>query len=240
MRSISGWRARRVAVAVSLIALTLSWEAARGASGAVPRRQMQESIFYRVRTSQRAVALTFDDGPIPGHTERILDLLRAEGMHATFFVVGKRAFARPDLVRAITTGGNEIGNHTWSHQHLTWVLDDVQRDEIARGARELEQFGVHPIWFRPPYGLISRLGVKDVTAAGERTVLWSVSIDRALSRWGDRAVSELLSRVHPGDIILAHDARPGSFDALQRLLAGLKRKGLRCGTVSELVAGSRV
>jgi peptidoglycan/xylan/chitin deacetylase (PgdA/CDA1 family) len=199
---------------------------------------MSHAIFYRVDTRKREVAITFDDGPSPPYTTQILGMLHAAGAHATFFLVGRRALENPDLVRAITAGGNEIGNHTWSHLHLPALLDLQQNDQITRGADALARLGIHPTLFRPPYGLISALGVADVSRIGERTVLWSQALDHAFRVWGDRAAAEMLRRIHPGDIILCHDARPKQLGELRKLLDGLRAKGYGIVTVTELALGT--
>ena len=179
--------------------------------------------------------MTFDDGPFPTYTPAVLALLRDTGAHATFFLVGKRAQARPDIVRAILAGGNEVGNHTWSHARLTSLLNFEQIQEIHRGAAALKTFGLRPAWFRPPYGAISRLGVLDADAIGERTALWTFAVDKALRIWGRNAASEILARVRPGDIILCHDARPKQLNLFRRLIDGLEERGYGVVTLSQLV-----
>ena len=230
--------ASRVLVALAIIGVALPWQFARGAGNALPRRQMRHEIFYRIRTSQPMVALTFDDGP-NSYTPQILGFLRDAGAHATFFVVGHHALDHRDLVRAIIDGDNEVANHTWDHPHLTALLESEQKDEIVRGAGALAELGVHPVWFRPPYGLISSLGVRDALALGERTVLWSMALDHEYRVHGERADNYMLRNVRPGDIILAHDARPKTFGCLQRLLAGLRERGFAVLTVSELAAEAK-
>jgi len=200
---------------------------------------MHRDIFYRVHTARRMVALTFDDGPFPEFTPRVLAILRATGAHATFFVVGERAVAHPEIIRAIEAGGNELGNHTWSHARLTTLLNFEEIREIDRGAEALRRLGVHPVWFRPPYGAISHLGLLDVDAIGERTVEWVFAVDRALRVWGHNAASQLLAQIRPGDIILCHDARPKQLGLFRRLIDGLRERGFKVVTVSELVATER-
>ena len=199
---------------------------------------MHRAVFYRVQTQKRMVALTFDDGPFAGYTPAVLAILRDTGAHATFFVVGVRAMAHPDILRAIVAGGNEVANHTLSHARLTTLLNFEQIQEIHRGADALKKLGVTPVWFRPPYGTISHLGVVDAEAIGERTVLWSYALDHALHQWGRNAVSEMLARIQPGDIILCHDARPTQFRLFRRLIDGLEERGYQVVTVSQLVAAT--
>lgn len=231
---------RRVLIITAILAVVCSWQFARGAGGALPREQMNPSIFYRVRTSRPLVALTLDDGPKPIYTAEVLHFLQDAGVHATFFVLGHRALENPDLLAATIAAGNEIGNHTMTHLNLTTVLDREQNAEITGGADALARLGVHPVLFRPPYGQISAVGVSDAVAIGERTVLWSVSLDREVRIWGDQAAAEILRRIRPGDIILAHDTHPKTFDALKKLLAGLRGRGFSVVTVSELLANGSV
>jgi peptidoglycan/xylan/chitin deacetylase (PgdA/CDA1 family) len=235
-----GSQVRRAVLTLAVASVLSAFLFARGGSAAVTRPQIRPDIFFRVITAQRVVALTFDDGPFADYTPAVLQILRDGRAHATFFVVGARAAARPDLLRAIVGDGNEIGNHTWSHAHLTWMLDRDQNEEITRGADTLRRLGYEAPLFRPPYGLMSELGVRDAAAAGERTVLWTFSLDREARRHRGAAVAEILRRIRPGDIILAHDARPALYGALRDLLAGLEARGYRVVTVSQLLATGSV
>src|SRR2546427_12958967 len=121
-----------------------SWTFARGATRPVPRRDTQ-MVVYRVGTSERAIALTFDDGPFATYTPQVLDILAQEGAHATFFLVGQRASALPGIVARILREGDEIANHTWSHPHLTALLEPQISSEITAGAKAIEALGVHPV-----------------------------------------------------------------------------------------------
>jgi peptidoglycan-N-acetylglucosamine deacetylase len=229
---------RRVVIAMAVVAVAFPWQFARGSASPLPRRQMHHAIFYRVRTPAKIVALTFDDGPDPTYTPQVLDILRGTGARATFFVLGHHVLGHRDLVESIASQGSELANHTMNHPHLTWLLDREQVKEITNGAQALDAFGYHAAWFRPPYGLISHLGVADALVLGERTVLWSRALDHDYRVHGEAASTVMLQNVRPGDIILAHDARPNTFACLRRLLAGLRERGYRVVTVSELVAAS--
>jgi peptidoglycan-N-acetylglucosamine deacetylase len=228
---------RRAVIAMAVVAVALPWQYARGAD-ALPRRQLHHQIFYRVRTAQRLVALTFDDGPDILYTPQVLQILRNTGARATFFVLGHRVKEYRPLVDQIAAAGHELANHTMNHPHLTWLLGEQLKDEITQGAQALQDAGYHATWFRPPYGLISRLGVGDAAALGERTVLWSMALDHEYRVHHGGCVRAMLRKVKPGDIILAHDARPTTFDSLRKLLEGLRERGFRVVTVSELVAAS--
>src|SRR5437763_10715233 len=114
----------------------------------------RKGAVVRVDTHQRLVALTFDDGPDPRWTPRVLDLLREYHAHATFFEVGKNVVAHPDLVHAVLADGNEVGDHTWDHPDLDLMSPAQVDQEIERGADAIRQVGAPaPRYFRPPKGL---------------------------------------------------------------------------------------
>lgn len=179
--------------------------------------------------SQRRVALTFDDGPDPVHTPKLLDLLHAFRAHGTFFLVGQRASTAPEVVRRIVAEGHEIGNHTWSHRNL-WTCGPRQTArEIEKGHRILAEVARHsPAWFRPPWGMVN-LAVFGVTRRlGTPCILWSVQPEGLRPVPPDRLARHVLTRVHPGAIVDLHDA-PGVPGAPERLLAALPQilSGLR-------------
>jgi peptidoglycan-N-acetylglucosamine deacetylase len=179
------------------------------------------------------VYLTFDDGPDPRWTPRVLDLLETRQVHATFFAIGRAARQHPALLRRIAAGGHRIGNHTWSHRH-TWTLSSrAARQEVRDGAAAIADVtGVAPDCFRPPHGRLRRCTIDEAARGGQRIVLWSVSaVD-----WGPfgsaRRIAARLRRSRAGDVVLMHDGqrrinRPSeTLAALPGVLDALARQGL--------------
>jgi peptidoglycan/xylan/chitin deacetylase (PgdA/CDA1 family) len=185
-------------------------------------------------TVARAVALTFDDGPSPTYTPRILATLERLNVRATFFVVGYLADQYPGLVRREAEAGMAIGNHTYNHPEVP-QFDRLPRrlitDEVALGNASLMRTGVRPMLFRPPGGSSSPAVVQVAKALGQRTVLWSV--DPGDWRPGVRArqiVRQVLSSVRAGSIVILHDGggdRTATVAALPSIVKGIRRKGLR-------------
>jgi peptidoglycan/xylan/chitin deacetylase (PgdA/CDA1 family) len=184
------------------------------------------------------VYLTFDDGPDPNWTPRILDVLAAAQLRATFFVVGTQARRAPELLRRAVAEGHELGNHTLSHRHPWYVSAAVACQEVRDGANAIADIaGVAPHWFRPPHGRLRRCMQEEVERIGERTVLWT----RSAIDWGylGRAhrIARRLDRVAAADIVLMHDGartsnRPDQLlPVLPGFLAGLATKGLRVGSL---------
>ncbi len=176
-----------------------------------------------------AVALTFDDGPYPSTTPALLAALG--GARATFFLWGEHAAAHPDLVRAIAAAGHAIGNHTWTHPRLT-TLDAASRDREVRRTQDLlaALTGVRPVLFRPPYGDTGPDVASLVAAQGLTEVLWSVDT----RDWAGASTGEIVtaaSAVEPGGVVLLHEGRPATVEAVPRLLADLAARGLRPGPV---------
>jgi peptidoglycan/xylan/chitin deacetylase (PgdA/CDA1 family) len=185
----------------------------------------------------RYVALTFDDGP-SAYTPRVLRLLRRARARATFFVVGSRAAARPDLVRAESLLG-AVGNHTWTHPRLVSL---TRRDLIRQLLRTQAAIvratgGVRPLLFRPPYGVGTPAETAAVHALRLVDVRWSLdSLDSRPGATAGTVAHEVVAGLRPGAIVLLHDVHPRTVAALPRILRAVRRRGLTPVTIPELVA----
>lgn len=195
--------------------------------------------------ARRRLALTFDDGPDPVHTPKVLDLLRSMGAHATFFLVGERAVRVPELVRRIVEEGHELGNHTWSHRNL-WACGPRQTvGEIVEGHRVLERAaGSAPRWFRPPWGMVNLAVFRATRRLGTPCVFWSLQPEGLRPVPPARQTRYVLARAHPGAIVDLHDA-PGVQGAPERLLAalpsmisGLRARGYELVSLGTLLSGA--
>jgi peptidoglycan/xylan/chitin deacetylase (PgdA/CDA1 family) len=186
---------------------------------------------------RRVIALTFDDGPDPLRTPALLDALGELGVPGTFFVVGKRAQAHPELCARMAREGHEIGNHTYSHRYLPLASSHSVATELAAADAAIEHAtGVVPKLVRPPWGGRSPSNVRAFDRADKRTVLWDVnSYD-----WKDLPPVEVAHRVvdrsRPGSIVLMHDGgrdHAGTIAAVKLLVPELRARGYELVTVSE-------
>jgi peptidoglycan/xylan/chitin deacetylase (PgdA/CDA1 family) len=120
------------------------------------------------------LALTFDDGPNPVWTPRLLDILANYGVRATFFLVGSHASSEPALVRRIVAAGHLIGNHSWSHPNLAFTLRSRVEEELVRTSQTLEQISSKPVrFFRPPFGARRPIVFRTARDLGMTPVLWN-------------------------------------------------------------------
>jgi peptidoglycan/xylan/chitin deacetylase (PgdA/CDA1 family) len=173
------------------------------------------------------IYLTFDDGPDPDWTPRILDVLGEACVHATFFLVGEQARRAPSLVRRILAEGHGLGNHTLSHRHPWTMTSRAARAQVREGAAAIsDAAGATPAWFRPPHGRRRPCMTEEAQRLGERLVMWDVSaID-----WGPMGVAARiearLNSVRDGQIVLMHDGRNrhNRPDQLLTVLPGLLRR----------------
>lgn len=234
---------------------------ARHRPAAHPARLAEDAV-TGVRTRNRVVALSFDDGPDPLYTPTVLSLLRAYGARATFFAIGRNALRWPSLIRAELAAGDEVGEHTFDHPHLPALPERAIALELGDATIALDSDGAGVRLFRPPYGQfdarVAALAVHD----RQRIVLWSLNLER-LEQFESplKAAERVLARVRPGDIILCHDGVPppeaalaarfvrragammrnrqlsrrGTLSALPVLLAGLRQRGYSVVTVSTLL-----
>jgi peptidoglycan/xylan/chitin deacetylase (PgdA/CDA1 family) len=183
-------------------------------------------------TVRPAVALTFDDGPSPRYTLRILRILRKRRVPATFFVVGYLARRYPEVVERVVESGMSLGNHSMNHPTERPFVDlpaHEIREQIDRGHRVLAGFGAGSVGFRPPGGSWSGV-VRDVAAEwGERVILWSVDAEDYAGLAPPVLARRVVREAEPGSIILLHDGggnRAATVKALPRIINGLRKKGL--------------
>jgi peptidoglycan/xylan/chitin deacetylase (PgdA/CDA1 family) len=194
--------------------------------------------FSRVLVSGNYVAMTFDDGPHPQNTPRLLDILRARNVKATFYVIGRSVDLYPQVVRRTVAEGHEIGNHSHTHRLLSKLGDAELRTEMARCRDAVgSAAGVRMRTMRPPYGgLLQRQRELVFSEFGYPTILWAVDpLD--WKRPGPSVVtSRILSNTTAGSIILAHDLHAQTVDAMPATIDGLLRRGFKFVTVSQLLA----
>lgn len=182
----------------------------------------------------RCVALTMDDGPVPG-TANVLDLLKRKGVHVTFFVVGEMARLRPALLRRMVREGHVVGSHSWSHPEFFGAKLKMVRGQLIRTDRVLRRAtGRDPVLMRPPFGEVTGKLLRTSRELGEAIVLWNLDpLD-----WKDRKVSTVVKRVvkraKRGSIILTHDSLKTTRKAYPRIIDGLHKRGFTLVTVPQL------
>jgi peptidoglycan-N-acetylglucosamine deacetylase len=194
--------------------------------------------FTRVPVSGNYIALTFDDGPHPQNTPRLLDMLRARNVKATFYVIGRNVNMHPGVLRRTVAEGHEIGNHSHTHRLLSKLGDSELREEMSLCRDAISRAaGVRPRTMRPPYGgLLQRQRQLVMDEFGYPTILWSVDpLD--WKRPGPSVVtSRILAGTSSGGIVLAHDLHAQTVDAMPATIDGLLRRGFKFVTVSQLIA----
>jgi peptidoglycan/xylan/chitin deacetylase (PgdA/CDA1 family) len=179
------------------------------------------------------IALTFDDGPDPVDTPKLLDLLREKGVKATFFVVGKRADQYPEIVRRAWAEGHLVANHTWSHYPLfCFLTPGLLRAEIERGAESVHRScGFRPRFFRSPVGQRHPLLGPYLKDAGLEYISWSIRTRDTLTNNSSVLAKRILDKAATGDIILLHDHLPSGagvmLEALPRVIDELRERGFK-------------
>ncbi|MEV7776592.1 polysaccharide deacetylase family protein [Kitasatospora sp. NPDC086791] len=186
-------------------------------------------------TGGKVVYLTFDDGPSPAYTPKVLATLARYGVRATFFEIGQNVAAHPSLTGQVAKQGHSVQNHSWSHpdlRRLSAAAVDSQVNSTDRAIRA--RTGRTPTCLRPPYGAVNGAVRSRAAALGKQVVLWSVD-PADWSRPGTAAIrSRVLDTVRPGSVILLHDGggdRSQTVAALPAIISTLKARGYAFATL---------
>lgn len=197
-------------------------------------------------TGRQEIALTFDAGADRGYAEEILDLLQAEGIAASFGIMGQWAEANPDLLQRMVDEGHMLFNHSWSHPSFTGATPgtvplsreerwgEVQRTEQL--VRELTGYELRP-YFRPPYGDIDASVLTDLAEMGyTRVLLWSCDSRDSLGATADEIMGTCIDNARPGRIVLLHvGAQSAAYEALPRMIASLRAQGFAFVTADQIL-----
>jgi peptidoglycan-N-acetylglucosamine deacetylase len=198
----------------------------------------------RVNTQQKFVALTFDDGPIPGSTEEILSVLNEGGIKATFFVTGAELEQHPEQGRKLIAAGHELGNHSFSHSRMVLITPSIVKFEIERTDELIRKDGSQgPIHFRPPFGKKLLVLPYYLSQHSRKSITWDVEPDSfpQIASDASKIVEYVLANTKPGSIILLHvmyPSRKESLKSVEGIITGLKSRGYEFKTVSELLAST--
>src|SRR5205809_3056791 len=197
----------------------------------------QSITFSSVHVDGPYIAMTFDDGPSATLTPKLLDLLAARHIKATFFVIGENVAEHPEIVARAAREGHEIGNHSWSHPNFAKMSEDRVRQQLWRTDDAIKNAtGKRPTLLRPPYGSITAREKRWIhDEFGYRIILWDVDpLD--WKRPGPAVVrNRILKETQPGSIVLSHDIHPGTIEAMPSTFDALEAKGFKFVTVSELI-----
>jgi peptidoglycan/xylan/chitin deacetylase (PgdA/CDA1 family) len=250
---MTGWRGALFAIA-SCVALGLGGFIAYELLEQ-PGNQLWGRTVTQGPANERIVALTYDDGPNPPYTSRILDVLERERVHATFFVVGRAAAAYPAVVQREARDGDAIGNHTWDHAHLILMRRTQIRTSLQQtDAAIYSAAHVHTHLMRPPFGARDWLVMQAAHKLGYTVVMWSVPLARDWEYPPPQVIAQrILPNVSDGSIIVLHDGNRGQLcgrdhlpervcdrtsdiEATQIIVDALKARDYRFVTIPQLIA----
>lgn len=194
-------------------------------------------VKFRGGSDSRSIALTFDDGPIPGNTEEVLRILELYNAPAAFFCIGHRVTENPDLTRRIYKAGHLIANHSYWHKA---TFDLQSTDKISRELQDTAQtilnaIGVKPRLFRPPYGVTNPMVASAVKKGGYATIGWSIRSFDTVIKDSAALLKRIINPLKGGDVILLHDYSNTTLEILPALLEHISKVGLKIVRVDELL-----
>ena len=184
------------------------------------------------RGEKGTISLTFDDGPHPDVTPKVLDVLREEGVKASFFVIGKNAEKHPDLVRKIVDEGHIVGNHTYDH---AYVFSKKKTDEQVNQGQEVIQniIGKQPVYFRPPFGVMNPKIADAVKHEKCAIIGWDLRSQDGRIRTKEATIKRVKNNLNKATVLLFHDTNPTTPDALREIIHLCKQNGTKIVSVQE-------
>jgi peptidoglycan/xylan/chitin deacetylase (PgdA/CDA1 family) len=192
-----------------------------------------------VRTTQKMVAITLDDGP--GYDIRLLELFEANDLHLTTFLLGQFVQNNPVFTGRLVKDGFEIANHTWDHSSLTRMSSSEIKSELTKAQKAISaRTGNQAPYMRPPGGATDSQVKQTAAKLGYRVVLWNKSFaDTSQAATPDRLYHNVVDGVKPGDVILCHWGGKSTYGAMKLIVPELQRQGYKIVSLSELIAGSK-
>jgi len=203
-------------------------------------------FIYKVKTKDKMVALTFDDGPHPIFTNKLLDIFKEKGIKATFFVTGEHIIKHREIVSRMIAEGHELGNHSYSHKNLIFKKSSKIKQDIQKTDDLLRELGVkEEIHFRPPFGRILFNASNALASLNKKVIMWNVPTKDYRENDSKVILSRIYKRLKPGSIIVLHDSgldrngknidRYATIEAVKKLTEELPERGYTFKTVSELI-----
>jgi peptidoglycan/xylan/chitin deacetylase (PgdA/CDA1 family) len=217
--------------------LLLAYLFIQAIGSAVLSTQFFLPVRYRGDERSKSVALTFDDGPIPGRTEKILDVLKSHDVSAAFFCIGSRVAEHPGLAKRIHEAGHLLGNHSYWHG---FTFDLQTANSIGRELRDTDDviqktIGLKPNFFRPPYGVTNPMVAKAVRKGGYKTIGWTVRSYDILIKDSAVLMNSVTRSLKAGDVILFHDKSNTTLEILPAFLEHVSKLGLKIVRLDELL-----
>jgi peptidoglycan/xylan/chitin deacetylase (PgdA/CDA1 family) len=189
----------------------------------------------RGNTGRKEIALTFDDGPHPSFTPKLLDLLKQLNVHATFFMVGEKVDQAPYLLPRMLQEGHDIANHTYHHVNLKKIPSELVDNEIRLANDAIRRAsGQEPTFFRPPGGQYNADVIDDAEKLKMITVLWTDDPGDYASPGAEVIEDRLLKHVRPGAVILLHDGMEQTYSILPDFVAKMRSEGYKFVTLTEM------
>src|SRR5690606_14851213 len=189
------------------------------------------------RTKEKKIALSFDDGPHPEWTLKVLEILKKHNAKATFFCIGKNVQQSPEIVKKISENGHTIGNHSFSHSgFIDFKGRKSWMKEIEETDLEIQKLiGFRPKFFRPPFGVTTPHLANALRKSGHISIGWNIRTYDTVLKSPEEIAQKVLRKVKPGSIVLLHDCHKNIIPILENLLPGLAHKNFSFVTVNELI-----
>ncbi|MCX5748731.1 MAG: polysaccharide deacetylase family protein [Candidatus Saganbacteria bacterium] len=208
-----------------------------------------QKVIWKGPADKKEIALTFDDGPKPEYSQKVLDILTRYTVKATFFVVGKEAKDFPDIIMRMNDEGHEIGNHTYTHRNISVMPEEALKKELTKTNTVIFDItGKYPGLFRPPGGDFVFRTRSVASKCGLRQVNWSVNagdfvkmtrdfdLDEDYEKTGRKLADSVIAKAGNGDIILFHNGSEETIRALPLIIESLRAKGYEFVTVSKMMS----
>jgi peptidoglycan/xylan/chitin deacetylase (PgdA/CDA1 family) len=161
------------------------------------------SVITHVKTNNPVIALTFDDGPHPKFTPRLLNILAKHSAKASFFITGQRAVKYPEILKLIYQSGHSIGNHSWDHSSFPILSHRARKIQLQMSRHALRKYDCG--LFRPPFGHLNNQSKLDVYLSGYKIVTWNIHVEDWLNHSQHTLYNHIVEKLVPGSIILLHD-----------------------------------